>query len=102
MIEEKNWSKIQLLIEDVKLTLNNLVLLVYTIYEEKENKAAREAFFKADELYDFNSTERPNEICNICQQTVAEVLFTMPLIVEICYTTQIPDFFNQGLFFLYN
>ena len=72
-INEKNWKKINILIEDAKLNIKNLVLLVLTIHEEKENEETVDIFYKIDKIYDFNRIEWPSEIYGICQQMVAEI-----------------------------
>jgi hypothetical protein len=73
IIDEKNWSRVQTLIEDARLDVANLAFLLYTIYSNKETLEARLVFFKADELFDLNSIEWPENIKDVCQQMAAEI-----------------------------
>ncbi len=72
-IQSLEWKRTKMLIEDAPLDIRNLALLLFTIYENKENDEAREVFLKYHDLYDINSTKWPEEIEDACQNMAAAI-----------------------------
>lgn len=73
VIESLDWAKINTLIEEAPLQISNLVLLIMTIYQHKNDEKAKETLLNYDRLYNLDTVSWPENVKASCQNMIAEI-----------------------------